>query len=73
MNQLGVFIVHYDYGTGSTYLCVIANSEEQVLSELNFVRIVDPAAKGLDPDYVKRLKGIARPLHDPFWDEIRRS
>ncbi|MBY0563133.1 MAG: hypothetical protein K2P58_03015 [Hyphomonadaceae bacterium] len=66
------FVVDYDYGTGSTYLGVLADSAEQVETVLKDVRVVDSNAPDLSPDLIDRLKHIAKPLSDPFWDEMRR-
>lgn len=66
------FVIDYDYGTGSTYLGVLADSAEQVQKALKDVRVVDPNAPDLTPDLIQRLKHGARPLNDSFWDEARR-
>jgi hypothetical protein len=67
------FYIKYDYGTGSTYLCVIADSEEDIVRRLEHVRVIDPAVEKLEPDHLKRLSLKALPIDDPFWDEMRKA
>jgi hypothetical protein len=67
-----IFIVNYDYGTGSTHLGVVAESAEEVVARLQHVKIVDPDVVGPTADHVRKLKAIARPIDDPLWDNARR-
>jgi hypothetical protein len=68
------FVVHYDYGTGSTHVGVLAESAAQIESELKFVTVVDDrATAGLDAGLVERLRAKAIPIDDASWDDVRRS
>ena len=67
------FVVNYDYGTGSTYFGILAESATQIEAELEFVTVVDPLVeKGLTEEWLRRLKAGALPLSDPRWDRLRR-
>ena len=67
------FVVHYDYGTGSTHVGILAESVAQIEAELKFVTVVDPVVAGLSADLVSRLKAKAVPINDPSWDDVRKA
>jgi hypothetical protein len=66
------FVVNYDYGTGSAYVGIFADSKDQIESLLKFVTVVDPAALRLDEKLLRLLRDEAKPIDDSSWDDIRR-
>lgn len=52
------FVANYDYGTGSAYVGILADSAAQIEAELKFVTVVDPlVAKGLTEDLASSAQG----------------
>jgi hypothetical protein len=66
------FVVDYDYGTGSAYVGVLAESAEQIIAELKYVAIIDPVEAGLSADFVQKLRAAAMSIDDQRWDGVRR-
>jgi hypothetical protein len=65
--------LRYDYGKGATHLAIVADTAEEIVAQLQHVKIVDPDDEGLDSGLVERLRAKARKIEDSFWDEMRES
>lgn len=51
-------------------MAAIAEFEEQVLSELDRISLLDAAT--FEPSHRKRPESVAKPLSDAFWNEMRK-
>lgn len=69
---MGFFIANYDYGTGSTFVGILAESASQIETELKFMTVVDPISAQIPSDLVQRLEASARPIDDKIFDDIRK-